>query len=194
MISESTDHQYIDNDFSRHFWGRANIETGCSMYYYSKDGKIQQAIRALKYQGKKEVGIKLGSLFGSILRDSPLYKNIELILPVPLHPLKAKNRGYNQCDQIAKGLSESMMVPWRSEVIVRKRFTETQTKKSRNERIENVRDAFEVKDREIVKGKKVLVVDDVLTTGATLEACVNALSEIEDIRIYCASLAMGQPF
>lgn len=177
-----------DNPISRVFWGRINIEAATSFLFFSKQGRVQSLMHNLKYRGQKEVGIKLGSLFGEDLIKSPLFQNIDYIVPVPLHPKKLTKRGYNQSLMIAKGLSESMQIDINQD-LKRKIHSSTQTKKSRYDRWKNVKDIFELSENNKLEGKKILLVDDVLTTGATLEACANKLFKVKGISICIATLA-----
>jgi ComF family protein len=191
QVSESSDYLEIENNFTHHFWGRVKIVTGASLYYYNKGGKVQTAIQKLKYKNKREVGRSFGTNMGIKLRRSPLYQDIDLIIPVPLHFKKEKKRGYNQSDLFAEGISTGMKIPWSRKHLKRKKNTDTQTNKNRNERIENVLSAFTVDNHRNLIGKHILLVDDVLTTGATLEACAQELIKIEGLRVSCATIAMG---
>lgn len=147
-----------------------------SFLRFSKKGASQSLLHQLKYKNKPEIGIELGRLYGNILHENGFGKNWDQITPVPLHPLKQKKRGYNQSEQFAKGLSESLGIPVVLSLI-RVQFTETQTKKSRMERIENVAEVFDVDPKNEVIGQRLLLVDDVMTTGATLITCANVLLE-----------------
>ena len=176
-----------DNLVNKVFWGRVQIEMAASYYSFSKESRVQNLLHHLKYKGAKEVGSIVGKLYGYDLKESPFFKKIDFIVPVPLHKIKLKKRGYNQSEWIAKGLSESMNIPMRLDVLYRKVDSKTQTKKSRYKRWENVGDIFGVLDGDL-RGKKVLLVDDVLTTGATIEACAQVLIE-KGCEIYVATLA-----
>ena len=177
-----------ENPVSRIFWGRVNIKAATSFLFFSKMGRVQSLIHQLKYKRQKEVGLLIGKLFGDDLLNSPYYTDIDFIIPVPLHPKKLKTRGYNQSLMIANGLQESMGI----EVFTglqRKAHSSTQTRKSRYERWENVKDIFEIKEHKRLESKSVLLVDDVLTTGATLEACAQVLLDISGLQISIATLA-----
>ncbi|MDG1476370.1 MAG: phosphoribosyltransferase family protein [Vicingaceae bacterium] len=141
----------------------------------------------LKYKGIKEVGFIVGELFGFELNESDYYKEIDFIIPVPLHKNKLKKRGYNQSEWIAKGLSKSMKVPVNKRSLYRKLDSETQTKKSRYNRWENVGEIFGVSD-DSINGKRVLLVDDVVTTGATIEACAQVLIK-HNCKVLVATIA-----
>ncbi len=186
-------HQFQENIFTERFWGRLPIEYGLAMYYFTKNSKVQRLVHLLKYRGKKQIGLKLGVYYGSILRSLNHSKfKFDIIIPVPLHPAKERKRGYNQSDLFAEGLALSLEVPWYSRVLVRSSFTETQTAKSRMDRFQNVVNAFEVKKPELLKGKHILLVDDVITTGATLEACGIKLLEVEGTRVSMATIAIAK--
>ena len=184
-------HLEKENLFTDRFWGRINIESGTSFYHFAKSGRVQHLIHNLKYKGKSEVGIKLGNLYGKVLKKSPLYETVDIIIPVPLHPKKELKRGYNQSDMFAKGLAEAMELEWNKNVLIRTKMTETQTKKSRLERLENVHDVFKVSNADILKNKHILIVDDVLTTGATLEACATKILEIPNTKVSLATIAFA---
>ena len=182
-------HIESDNSIYRMFWGRVNIENACSYYYFNKGNKVQNLIHQLKYKSKKEIGIKIGELYGNELIKADAYKNIDFIVPVPLHKSKEKKRGYNQSYMFAEGLSNSMKIQIENNIIIRNKASQTQTKKSRIERWDNVSDIFSVKDFKKLEGKHILIVDDVITTGATIEACAIELSKIPNIKISVASIA-----
>ena len=185
-------HHHKENAFTERFWGRLPLEAGASLYRFTKGGHVQQLVHQLKYKGRKEVGIKAGRFYGLELKASPHFKKIDLILPVPLHPKKKHQRGYNQSSMIAKGLSEGMGIPWSENGLIRKAFTDTQTKKSRMERLENVGEAFEVKEVSLLKGKHILLVDDVITTGATLETCCLKILEVPGTKVSMVTLAFAE--
>jgi ComF family protein len=184
-------HLSSENPVSRLFWGRVNLESAASYLYFNKGNKVQRLIHQLKYKGRRDVGICLGRQYGQNLRGSPFFQSVQLIVPVPLHTKKLMQRGYNQSEQFAIGLGESMKVGVDSGAICRRRETETQTKKSRFRRWQNVANVFEVPDPGLLEMKHVLVVDDVITTGATLESCILALSSIRGIRISVATIAVA---
>ncbi len=185
-------HLFKENDFTKKLWGRVDIYTATSLFYFLKKGKTQNLIHNLKYKGKKEVGIILGKMLGRTLLKSELYQNIDLIIPIPLHIKKEIRRGFNQSDVFAQGLSEAMEIPWSKDVLERKFFTETQTQKSRIERFQNVIKAFHIKQPEKIKNKHILLVDDVLTTGATLEAGAIKILEVENTKVSMATIAFAK--
>jgi len=146
----------------------------------------------LKYRGKKQVGIYLGKQFGKELLKSDFYQSVQVVIPVPMHPKKQQKRGYNQSDLIAEGIAMAMNAELQTNNLVKVLNTSSQTKKSRYKRWENVKDVFQVRDEVLLKNKHVLLVDDVITTGATIEACAHRLANIEGVTISVASLAYAQ--
>ncbi len=185
-------HLQEDNPVEKHFWGRVQIEHAASLYYFNKATKVQRLLHHLKYKGKREVGLKLGNIYGHHLKESPFYETIDIIIPVPLHFKRQRMRTFNQSELFAEGLSESMQVPWERNILKREVITETQTRKSRLERWQNVKAAFTLCDPEAINGKHILLVDDVITTGATLEACSHALLEAESVKVSIATIAVAQ--
>ncbi len=183
-------HDEKDNRIERLFWGRADILSGTSFLKMPKKGVVHHLIYELKYNNNEAVGTKLGKLLGHELKASERMKNFDVIMPVPLHPKKLAMRGYNQCDSIAEGLNQVLEVELSKDNLVRVKYNNSQTKRKRYERWENVEFIFDVKNPELLKGKHVLLVDDVITTGSTIEACANALSKIEGLQLSIASLAM----
>jgi len=178
-----------DNPVVRIFWGRVNINHASSMYYFSKGGKVQHLMHQLKYKGKKEIGLYLGKLYGDSLKKSPFYNSVDVIIPVPLHPKRLRKRGYNQSEMFARGLSGSFSKPFDIKTLVRTYASETQTKKSRFRRWENVKEIFALKNHQHLINKHILLVDDVVTTGATLDACAAMLLNIPGVKISIATIA-----
>ncbi len=179
-----------DNPLVRRFWGRVQLETGTALYYFQKGGRVQQAIHQFKYRGNLKLGVYLGRLLGLSMKKSPHYTDLHLMIPVPLHPAKARSRGFNQSEIICRGLSEVLQIPCRSDLLVRLEETGTQTKKDRFHRWENVSEVFRVTDEEALVNQHVLLVDDVVTTGATLEACAQRLLDVPGVKVWIATLAI----
>ena len=188
-LPETNYHLMENSPLDYVFAGRVPVEKVSSMLFYRKGNKVQHILHALKYKGNKEVGRFLGEMYGRQLIRSSYYQSVDLIIPIPLHAKKLRMRGYNQSEWIAMGLSNSMNIPYLTEVLLRSEFTETQTKKSRFNRWENVKSVFVIEDAENLVGKHVLVCDDVLTTGATMEAAITQLLKIEGVRVSVATLA-----
>ena len=181
--------QHSDNPLAQIFYGQMPFNAVMAEFFFSKTGKVQHLIHGLKYHHCRENGIFLGQEIGKSLLQATDYQGIEFIVPIPLHPKKEKIRGYNQSHVIAEGISEIMNIPIAENCLVRRVFTDTQTKKSREDRWQNVKDIFEVKNPEKLKGKHVLLVDDVLTTGATLLSAGKSLLQVEGIKISVATAA-----
>jgi len=171
------------------FAGRVPIFRATAFYSFHKGGIVQHLIHQLKYKGKMEIGTYLGHLFGIALMESADFQSIDLILPVPLHPHKKQKRGYNQSEIICNGIVEGMKKQYDYNLLVRTVDTQTQTQKSRYNRWENVSQIFKVIQPEILTGKHILLVDDVVTTGATLEAAAQMLLEIPNTKVSIACLA-----
>ncbi|MCF6319485.1 MAG: ComF family protein, partial [Proteobacteria bacterium] len=182
-------HLHKDNPISRIFWGRANIHAATAFLFFNKGGSVQSLIHQFKYKGNIETGRYLGELMGDDLKESTLFNTVDVIIPVPLHKKKLHIRGFNQSDIIAQGISKSMGVPALIDVLVRTEHTETQTKKARYTRWENVKGKFGIQKSYLIEGKHILLVDDVLTTGATLESCAQTLLEIPSTKVSLATLA-----
>lgn len=181
---------YLEKDnFAEVFLaGRFPFERIASFCLYTKGGKLPPLIHQLKYYGKKGIGIKLGRLFGFDLKDSEFLQSIDLIVPVPLHPKKERQRGYNQAEMIAQGLSQVTSIPVNTGNLNRVLYNPTQTKRTKTQRWENVKGIFEVAHPALFAHKHVLLVDDVLTTGSTIEACGVALQACRGIKISVATL------
>ena len=184
-------HEKSYNKTSQIFWGRVDLNFAASYLYFYKGSKYRKLIHLLKYKNKPEIGVFLGELYGSELIDVEKLKDVDFIIPVPLHPKKQRLRGYNQSEEFSKGLSKMLGSPVIN-LLKRKVFTETQTKKTREERWNNVKDVFEILDCNRVIGKHIILTDDVVTTGATLEACMLALKKCGDVKISVLTLGIAQ--
>ncbi|MDA3820514.1 MAG: phosphoribosyltransferase family protein [Candidatus Delongbacteria bacterium] len=184
-------HDDTDNELAQVFWGRVNIEQATALMHFVKGSLYRKLIHKLKYQNRPDIGEFLGRELGGELKQAKLFQNLDCIIPVPLHPDKQKIRGYNQAEMIAKGMSSVMDVPVSSNNLVRKVFTKTQTKKGRYDRWENVSRVFEVHKPDEFANKYVLLVDDVITTGATIEACVQNLLSIEGTTVSLGCIGMA---
>ncbi len=185
--------EYDDNEVAKLFWRRISLESATSLMYFIKDGLVQELLHQHKYNGKKEVGSILGALLGEKLKDSH-FSNVDVVVHVPLHASRLKSRGFNQCDLIASGIAAAMDKSNNNRIVTRLRANETQTKKVRYERWINVRELFRVEEPQFVMGKHVLLVDDVVTTDATLEACADALLQVPDTKVSVATLACPSPY
>jgi len=182
-------HDNPENEVEKRFWGKIQL-AGCTAYaQYIKDGLLQKAIYELKYKNNTQVGLELGKELGYQLKKSERFASMDIIIPVPLHKLKKRRRGFNQCDFIAEGVSEAMDCEWSDKYLKRTQFNVSQTGKSTFNRHGNTKRIFEARQEEYLENKKVLIVDDVITTGATMESCAKALEHIDGIKLYLASIA-----
>ncbi|MBK8428719.1 MAG: ComF family protein [Lewinellaceae bacterium] len=180
-----------ENEFTDRFWGRLPLEGGAALYHFTRKSPVQRALHQLKYHNKPDIGVKIGREFGKKLRDAEIFRSVEAIIPVPLHPKKERLRGYNQSLMFAQGIAETMYLPVLNTVLTRNKFTASQTRKKRIERFQNVEQVFTVKKPALVEGRHLLLVDDVLTTGATLEICGLALLEVPGTRLSLATIAIA---
>ncbi len=180
---------HADNPLAQVFYGRVRFHAVTACFFFAKSGKVQHLIHELKYKNNPEAGVFLGQELGKTIKDAPLFQGIDYLIPVPLHPRREKQRGYNQSLLIAQGINEVTGIPIGDKYLIRAVYTTTQTKKSADERHKNVKDIFEVRFPEELEGKHVLLIDDVLTTGATLESCAHQLENIPGIVISAATAA-----
>ncbi len=178
-----------DNPLMQIFYGRVKFHAVTACFFFAKTGRVQHLIHELKYRGNKEAGVFLGQQLGESIKNAPLFQGIDYLVPVPLHPKRERQRGYNQSLMIAKGIHEMTGIPIGDKYLIRSVDTATQTLKSREERYQNVKDIFEVRFEEELNGKHILLVDDVLTTGATMESCGYQLENIPGITISAAATA-----
>jgi len=167
------------------------IEKAAAFSFYNKGSRIRSLIHNLKYKGIKEIGYELGRIYGLSLKSSGFTENIDLIIPVPLHPSKKRIRGFNQSDSISSGIADATGLPVNASSLARTAVSATQTKRSRYERWTNVEGIFRVTDPEIIRGRHILLVDDVITTGATIESCANELLKVEGVKVSVVALAFA---
>ena len=191
LIPKTNFHLSPENPVEKLFWGRCVIERAAAFSYYTRDSRIRRMIHHLKYRGASEIGNELGRIYGNSLIKSDFLKGIDLIIPVPLHPSKKRQRGYNQSDLISIGISDASGIPVGTDILKRTTVTGTQTRKSRYDRWTNVNDIFRVTCPQRLEGKHVLIVDDVITTGSTIEACANEILKEENTKVSVAALAFS---
>ena len=174
-MPETNFHLHANNPIEKIFWGRLPIINATAQYYFIKESLMQHLMHQLKYKGNKELGKQLGRLMGYDLQKTGRFNIVNYLVPLPLFPSKEKRRGYNQATILCEGIAEVMDVEILRDVIARTQFTETQTRKGRIERWQNIEGKFELMRPEKIADKNILLVDDVITTGATLEACGHEL-------------------
>lgn len=185
-------HLYQENKVMKQLWGRVPLNAAMALLYFRKGAKAQRLIHSLKYNGKTDVGMLLGSMIGERIKLDSIYSDIDFIVPVPLHHQKLRSRGYNQSSFIAEGIAQTINIPFKEEILIRTISTESQTRKNRFSRYENMKAVFKVPETDQITGKHILLVDDVITTGATLEACANALLVQGALKVSIAALAFAE--
>ena len=185
-------HLQADNIVARQFWGKIALEGAYALYYFNKGGKIQNLMHEFKYRGVRQIGNLLGEIAGSQLIKNEIFKTIDVVIPVPLHNRRMRQRGYNQSACFAEGLATKLNAVVEENNLVRVIATETQTHKSRFARFENMQEVFVVKDSGSLRDKHVLLVDDIITTGSTLEACGIQLLKIEGLKLSIATIAYAE--
>lgn len=191
-LPETNYHLLDESPLEKIFWGRAKVEHVYSFLFFRKGNTVQSMLHQLKYKGNKEIGAYLAEMYGQKLARTGCLSDVDVIVPIPLHPKKLRIRGYNQSEWIAMGLSKGLGIPYSNDFLVRATFTETQTKKSRFNRWQNVKDVFQAANKEQFAGKHVLICDDVLTTGATTEAAIQKLLEVPGVRVSVVTLATAK--
>jgi ComF family protein len=180
---------FSSNPIEKIFWGRVEIQAAAAHLYFTTGSAVQLSLHLLKYKGRKEIGIYFGLCMGKTLIRSHRFDDCEIIIPLPLFAEREKKRGYNQASFIAEGISEKLKIPVISNAIIRIKKTETQTHKSRIQRWKNMEATFEIRDSKQIINKHILLVDDVVTTGASLEACASVLLVVPGVRVSIACLA-----
>ncbi len=180
-----------ENPMEKAFWGRLPIEKAAAFLYFTKEGKAQQLMHEVKYRGQWELGRYLGQLFGLQMVSTGFSDDVDMVIPVPLHPEKLKKRGYNQAAAFGEGVSEATRIPMRQDVLIRREASATQTRKGRYDRWENVSTIFSLDQPPAEEHAHVLLLDDVLTTGATLEASGHTLRSSSSVSISVATLSFA---
>jgi len=181
-----------DNPVIKVFYGRIELENATSLLLFHKKSNVQTLIHQLKYRGHKEIGVYLGAWAGNTLAQFENYRDIDIVIPVPLHKKKLESRGFNQVEGFGKELSKALNAEYLDDVLLKKSFTSTQTLKTRFARGSNVEETFVLEKSEVIKNKHVLLVDDLITTGATIEACANILKESPGVKISVLSMAFTE--
>lgn len=180
-----------ENRLSELFWGRVPIEAATALLLFYKGGMAQKLIHNLKYSEKKEIGMYLGSMLGREILESPHFAGIDVIVPVPLHAKRQRKRGFNQSQLIGEGLTSATGIPLCTDVLIRITPTQTQTRKSRFLRWKNVESVFHIANPSVFENRNILLLDDVVTTGSTLEACAAKLLECKGARVWIAAAALA---
>ncbi|NNT71188.1 ComF family protein [Flavobacterium sp. IMCC34852] len=184
-------HNIKENEIFQKLYGRIPLEFGAALFYFHKKGIVQEMMHQLKYKGNQEIGTIVGDWYASELKDLQPMKNIDYIIPVPLHKRRFRERGYNQVTTFGKSLAQNLNIPYEESVLQRKLYTKTQTKKSLLGRADINKTIFEVTFSENHHDKHFLLIDDVMTTGSTLEACSRELLKIPNAKISIVCMAMA---
>ena len=179
------------NPVEKIFWGRMPVVNAAAHLYFTKESLVQHLMHQLKYKGNKELGLQLGRLMGIALKSADRFSEINALVPLPLFPSKEKKRGYNQAVVLCEGMAEILQLPILNNMITRPQHTETQTKKGRIERWRNIEGKFQLETPSAIQNKHILLIDDVITTGATLEACGVELLKAENVKLSIATLCMA---
>jgi len=190
VLPETNFHLHPENPVEKIFWGRLPLFSAMAGYYFTKESLMQQLIHQFKYKGDKLVGLQLGRLLGKYLMQSGRF-NADALVPLPLFPAKERKRGYNQATVLCEGMAEIMQLPVLDKAVTRPQQATTQTKKGRLERWNNVEGKFLLADKSVLNEKHVILVDDVITTGATMEACGSALLSSGNVKLSLAALCIA---
>jgi len=191
-LTKTEDCKYHANSVSKLLWGRIKFDSAIALYSFTKESIIQKLMYALKYENKPNIGEILGVELGKEIFKSQRIKDIDMIIPVPLHKRKERVRGYNQSFFIAKGVSNVLKVPVNIEVLIKRNYKPSQTNKNRYNRWLNSNNTFLItKSNQMLKNKHILIVDDVITTGSTIENCVLALKNVKGLKISIATIAIS---
>lgn len=178
------------NPVEKVFWGRIKLTGASALYFFDKGEKVQRLMHGLKYKGRKDVGLWLGKQLGLSLLKSGRFKQIDYVVPIPLHPKKEYQRGFNQSEVIGQGIEES--TGWiLSKLLERTEYTESQTRKTKYQRWENVSGKFRINKSSNISGHHILLIDDIVTTGATLEASARVLLEAGAKSVSVATIAVA---
>jgi len=190
-LPKSNYHIQLTNELGYVFAGRIPLQNALCFYLFEKSGRVQKLLHAIKYQNQKELAQFIGKLYAKDLVESEILETIDIIIPIPLHAKKLKLRGYNQSEWFAKGIANELNIKQDATLLKKINATNTQTNKKKFERWENVEGVFELQNADILKNKHILIVDDVITTGATIEAAWQAIKNVEGIKVSVISIAFA---
>lgn len=180
-----------NNPVEKLFWGRMPLTYATAQYYFTKESLMQRLMHEFKYRSNKELGLYLGRLMGHQLKNANRFLQVDALVPLPLFPIKERKRGYNQAEVLCEGIAEVLQKPILNKAVIRTVHTESQTKMNRVQRWENMKDHFRLVNKEAIENKHVLLVDDVITTGATLEACGTEVLKGHNSRLSIATLCFS---
>lgn len=186
-MPETSFELHAGNPVEKKFWGRLQLQMATAQYYFTRESLMQHLMHQFKYKRNRELGMQLGKMMGESLKRSGRFVT-DALIPLPLFPAKERRRGFNQATILCEGIAESLQVPVLKDVVVRSHHTDTQTKKGRIERWQNMEGKFILTKPGAISNKNILLIDDVVTTGATLEACGAALLQAENVKLSIATL------
>jgi len=189
-MPETNFENHSNNPVEKIFWGRLQLDAASAQFYFAKESLMQRLMHQFKYKRNKELGLQLGRIMGEQIKKSARF-DVDALVPLPLFPAKEKRRGYNQAAILCDGMAQAMNIPVLDKVIIRPHHTETQTKKGRIERWKNMEGKFFLTNPDVIRNKHLLLIDDVITTGATLEACGNEFLKAEGVRLSVACLCVA---
>lgn len=182
-------HLKPDNSTARQLWGRVKLESATSFLFFREASRVQRMMHHFKYRNAPQIGFIIGQRYGARLREVDDFADVDVVVPVPLHRKKLKKRGYNQSEFFARGLADALCRPTLVDGLTRIKEGDSQTRKSRYDRYQNMKNTFVVPRPELIENRHVLLVDDVLTTGSTIEACAEALLSHQGVRVSVATIA-----
>jgi ComF family protein len=182
-------HIHANNPVEKKFWGRIPVANAAAYCHFTGESLIQHLLHQLKYKGNREIGFFLGRMMGNALQSSNRFRDVDVLIPLPLFAAREKRRGYNQAAILSDGIAQAMKLPVVKDAVIRLSATETQTHKNRVERWQNMEGRFQLTNSALITEKHILLIDDVITTGATLEACGQELLQAKNIRLSIATLA-----
>lgn len=185
-------HQIKDTEINKIFYGIIPFEFGASILYFTKKGIVQNLIHNLKYRNRQEIGTYLGDLYAKELIDLETIKSIDFIIPVPLHKKRLHERGYNQVTTFCKSIEKNLTIPVLDDVLVKKQHLKSVTDKSKEARLKHNENVFSIENKHKIEGKHILIIDDVFTTGATIEACAKEILKIKNTKISMLTMAYSQ--
>nr|WP_321227301.1 ComF family protein [uncultured Psychroserpens sp.] len=183
-------HEDDDNAVHKILYGRVKLEQATALFHFSKKGIVQQLMHNLKYRGHEEIGKLLGEWLGNELKVLDAYSNIDVVIPVPLHKKKLKSRGFNQVDEFGIAMAEALNAEFNTSILIKTTNTKTQVFKDRLRRNSNDHTNFKIVNGDYLENKHILIVDDIITTGATIEDCANTLLEIKGVRLSLATMSI----
>jgi len=188
-LPETNFFEVAGNPIEKTFYGRMAVQSAGAAYYFTKDSLIQHLVTELKYRSNTDIGTYLGKLTAYQMQKTDRFNSVDCIVPLPLNEKKLWKRGYNQAALICDGLSAVLNIPIITNAVIRKLFTETQTKKDRVSRWQSMQDVFEISNNSLLENKHVLLVDDIITTGGTLEACGTVMLQVPNLKLSIATVA-----